>query len=1224
MRRFPLALPAAACLLALLVYVPRAAAGGARSAFDRELNEEIARLVEDPAAPEALLRLYAIDGLKRVAAWDGRVQAAYSWVLRAPAASPVLKGHALWFLAEVDRAEDNLLGAAEKHRRLGLITDWLVVGPFDNEGKTGFDEVYPPEEETNLDVAYTGKERMVRWRRYPSGLGSAFVDLAAVFRPRVNVAAYALTFLYSPVEQEAALRFGTDDAVKLWLDGALAYADDGYHAAQFDQAAAGVVLRAGWNVLLVKVTQGEGAWRFCLRVTAPDGSPLRGLRVEADPNEVRTLLAWTAPRESLPPVEVDDPIATFKRLVEEAPENAAYHAALGALYRCKSAFDETDELDVKALERAIELEPDNWRHYERVAPLYRDRNKQRDAYERVIELNPRRVVAHVRLGRYYLDHEFYTKALAAFRAAHRADRTDYRGALGLADYRARFLHAADARRTIDRLRQRYPTTPALGEKALQFTAFPRRDEAVAALCREVLQTDVNDTYARRVLLDMARRRGDLDGMRRELDALQRANPSNMGLVVEEARLLGDAGRFEEAIAVLGRAIEVCPEDADALDQLGRYAHWSGDEEEADAVWQDALAFNPQNASLKEYVEYLHPERAPFEERYQVEVADLLEAQPEAEDYPEDGAVYMLDLQVYKVHPTGLANIFGQRVVKILNKKGAEDFRMQYVGFTPETQEVKVRAARIHKPSGEVIEAQGPYIYPISNPSDGLYYSYSAVVYVFPKLEPGDVLEFRYRRNTLSETNLYADYFGDVAYFMGGQPKQRFEVVYITPKAREFFYRTVKAALEPTIVEEGEERIYTWATTDVPKIKSEPNMPGIAEVTPYVHISTFRDGRTLADWYWGLVQDQFKLDNKAKAKVAEIVEGKTTTFDKVAAIHDWVVKNTRYIGLEFGIHGHKPYRASQVFARGYGDCKDKAALMVAMLAEVGIGADLALVRTTGKGQIEPFPVSLAVFDHAICYVPELDLFLDGTAEFSGTRELPGGDQGATAMLVSADRREFTTVPRQGVDAAVVDDTYTVTLGGESDVALEGTRWLKGQYCPYYRSAFQEEAERRETLEKQWRLSVPNAKIEWVEFADLKDLERDVTYSYRGRLPDFLTEEPDETVSFKLLLAAHELTKKYAALAEREHDVVFSFPWTSKKTVRYVLPEGATVVELPEPLEVETAHLGCTLTCAEEDGAVVVECTVVMKTVRIPVEEYAAFRETCRTIDEKQSERIRISR
>jgi len=47
-------------------------------------------------------------------------------------------------------------------------------------------------------------------------------------------------------------------------------------------------------------------------------------------------------------------------------------------------------------------------------------------------------------------------------------------------------------------------------------------------------------------------------------------------------------------------------------------------------------------------------------------------------------------------------------------------------------------------------------------------------------------------------------------------------------------------------------------------------------------------------------------------------------------------------------------------------------------------------------------------------------------------------------------------------------------------------------------------------------------------------------------------------------------------------------------------------------------------AEQMAAVVVECTVVMKTVRIPVEEYAAFRETCRTIDEKQSERIRISR
>jgi transglutaminase-like putative cysteine protease len=352
----------------------------------------------------------------------------------------------------------------------------------------------------------------------------------------------------------------------------------------------------------------------------------------------------------------------------------------------------------------------------------------------------------------------------------------------------------------------------------------------------------------------------------------------------------------------------------------------------------------------------------------------------------------------------------------------------------------------------------------------------------------------------------------VAYFRGTYPTQRFKVVYITPKEREFFYRTVRSDLEPMIVDVdaaagepaatagepaataagAEQRIYTWEATDLPKIKGEPNMPGLSEVTPYVHISTFRDWQALGDWYWGLVQDQFVLDKNVKEKVAELVEGKETVAEKVLAIHNWVLKNTRYIALEFGIHGHKPYKASKVFARGYGDCKDKASLIVAMLAEAGIGADLVLIRTVDKGAVEPFPVSLAVYNHAIVYVPELDLYLDGTAEFSGTRELPSNDQGAAVMRVSKDRRDFTTTPVFGSDVNSQEDTYTVvTFEQGSDVDIEGTRSASGQFCGYYRYIHQEEAKRRETLEKQWRRSVPNTTIETVTFSDLKDLEEPVS-------------------------------------------------------------------------------------------------------------------------------------
>jgi transglutaminase-like putative cysteine protease len=115
---------------------------------------------------------------------------------------------------------------------------------------------------------------------------------------------------------------------------------------------------------------------------------------------------------------------------------------------------------------------------------------------------------------------------------------------------------------------------------------------------------------------------------------------------------------------------------------------------------------------------------------------------------------------------------------------------------------------------------------------------------------------------------------------------------------------------------------------------------------------------MGKWYWGLVKDQFVADDEVKRRVTEVTKGLTTPEDKVRAIYDYVVQKTRYVALEFGIHGFKPYRCAQIFARGFGDCKDKATLIVTMLKEAGIPATIVILRTGMRGDFEGAPASLA--------------------------------------------------------------------------------------------------------------------------------------------------------------------------------------------------------------------------------------------------------------------------
>ena len=95
--------------------------------------------------------------------------------------------------------------------------------------------------------------------------------------------AYVRTYAYSPQEQPARLELGTDDGVKVWLNGVLVHAYNVARPLQIGSDKVNVNLKTGWNTLVMKITQNNLGWEFCARVVQPDGSHLDGLQVAAGP-----------------------------------------------------------------------------------------------------------------------------------------------------------------------------------------------------------------------------------------------------------------------------------------------------------------------------------------------------------------------------------------------------------------------------------------------------------------------------------------------------------------------------------------------------------------------------------------------------------------------------------------------------------------------------------------------------------------------------------------------------------------------------------------------------------------------------------------------------------------------------------------------------------------------------------------------------------------------------
>lgn len=149
--------------------------------------------------------------------------------------------------------------------------DWYILGPFDNPKNRGLGIAYPPESEIALKKSYIGREgKQIKWQRAKAEQ-NGFIDLAKILKPNENVVAYGLTYVYSPTDRQTNLLVGSDDGVKVWMNGTVVHKKPVFRGANPDQDAATVYLKSGWNEVLVKVDQGGGGWGFYVRLVDAKG-----------------------------------------------------------------------------------------------------------------------------------------------------------------------------------------------------------------------------------------------------------------------------------------------------------------------------------------------------------------------------------------------------------------------------------------------------------------------------------------------------------------------------------------------------------------------------------------------------------------------------------------------------------------------------------------------------------------------------------------------------------------------------------------------------------------------------------------------------------------------------------------------------------------------------------------------------------------------------------------
>ena len=244
-----------------------------------------------------------------------------------------------------------------------------------------------------------------------------------------------------------------------------------------------------------------------------------------------------------------------------------------------------------------------------------------------------------------------------------------------------------------------------------------------------------------------------------------------------------------------------------------------------------------------------------------------------------------------------------------------------------------------------------------------------------------------------------------------------------------------APIEPTL----KGITHTWQVTDLPEVDGESAAPPASSRIPRIAVGffpappvasqpAFNDWQEVSRWLASISDPQAASDPGLTAKAREVTAQAGSEFERIRAIGAYV-RRVQYISIQIGVGrggGYRPRPATQVFARNHGDCKDKANLMRAMLAAVGIKSFIATAYLGDRGYVREEWPSPQQFNHAILAValsdkapsgaPTVDtashgrlLFVDPTAEHTPVGALPSDEEGSLVLVVAADGGPLVRLP-----------------------------------------------------------------------------------------------------------------------------------------------------------------------------------------------------------------------
>ncbi len=1148
-------------------------------------------------APQALFAVRLVNDVARTATDLAPVLAAMDQ-LRGTVApeDPLVAAEIDAILLQGDLAAGLREAATKRADRLGLVTGWRLAGPYaaGEEPASGDPLLH--------DASGAG------WRTFAAGPDGA-VPLALIMDPAEKTTAFASFYLHATRAAEVAIRYGADDRAELSIDGTAVLKPEGRHDLSFDQHAAFVRLAAGWHRVTFRVEQESGPWGLVARVTAPDGGALpAGVSLEL-PDDLAAAEREIAARTTAPETTRGRTLpATFEALARGGSPAALAQQALDLQLR--RLPDRQNDLALTLARQAAAERPDDLETQLVLHDVERDPARRRAALDRALAIDPSHPSALRLLAQYYLafGQDDVSRATAE-RALAACERPDpyLLGWVAVAENARGFPGGALAE--LERLSRQFPTQQVLLDRLAAVARRAGRPETARRAWQQYLALQPASDEVRMELVQLELEAGRSAAALELADAAIALDPAAVPWYAQRARLLLADRRPEAALEAANRGLAVGPADPELLILKGEALLALGDGPGAAAAWQTASQTLEQDLGLAERIAAV----TGVDESFGTEWTKTLdEARAIERERPIEGdpaLVVLSSTAAWRVREDGQAIRFKQEILRIRHPEQAQSARQHQFAYSPMLQRATVLEARLVRRDGSTLIAGRSEQPLLPDPELRMWYDTRLITLTFPRLEEGDLIEIRYRIADRGTANpIGAGYFGEIEFLGQTVPVLAARLVIDTAPSLPIRHELLHLPAEPRVTTEprGDRTLTVIDLPPLPAYLSLPGAPPVVTRVPYAVLGSAADWNALGRMYAALIEKQAVPDADVKAAVAEAIAGAKTRRDRVDAIYAWVIENTRYVALEFGIHALKPYDVPSVFRRRFGDCKDKATLMVAMLREAGIPANVVAIRTADLGIPDTTVPTFAHFNHAIVYVPEFDLYLDGTVLHHGPTETPRLDLGALAMIVDPSNGgggRLVTTPKPQLTSAETAYTQTVTLDETGAATVRAEVSARGESAAEERTYFGAADDRGAVLTSRLRRIYPEISVIESRFGPIGLFETPLTYSFKARVGRFALREGDLLRAplsfFPLNLPVEPVS------AGREVPLELPRPYRMSSETTFEAPSGFRVQDAPRAGRVDSAWGTVTLESDRTRGALRVRALLEWRGGAVAVPDLAAF-------------------